>query len=263
MNGMFKSFSLIAATLLSASVSADVYRCIGEDGRTIFSGVPCSNNAVRVEDWKLKANSGSLGSRSSQSNHGTPEYQATGTANATYDVNREGIKSRYRDLRGYVRRLAGVDNPKLQEEMVALVDRNMNRALRARRESAQRLDIHNHYDGLSKDLHSRLNGKPKQLARELVILEAKRDTELFGLTPLVNGGFAGPTPSSRATRKPNRMPVTTAPPVPAPVPSVITNCDPGGCWDDVGNRYNKGAGTTHFTQDGRVCQNIGGMMQCN
>lgn len=52
-------------------------------------------------------------------------------------------------------------------------------------------------------------------------------------------------------------------PVPPPTPSVITNCDPGGCWDNLGNRYNGSGGPTHIRQDGRVCQNIGGMMQCN
>lgn len=48
-----------------------------------------------------------------------------------------------------------------------------------------------------------------------------------------------------------------------PAPSHITNCDQGGCWDNMGNRYNQGAGPTHFRQDGRVCQQVGSMMQCN
>lgn len=246
-------------TLLSALVSADVYRCTGEDGRTIFSGVPCSHTAERVEDWKLKANSGSFDSRTSQNNHRVQDDQAAGPSRsrATYDVNREGIKSRYRDLRGYVRRLAGVDNPGLQEEMDALVDRNMNRALRASRESAQRLDIHNHYNSLSKELHVRLNGQSKQLARELLTLEANRDTELFGLAPLVYGSFAGPVSGSTVTRNSNQVPI------PAPAPSVITSCDPGGCWDNFGNRYNGSGGPTYIRQDGRVCQNIGSMIQCN
>lgn len=59
---------------------------------------------------------------------------------------------------------------------------------------------------------------------------------------------------------------TSAPPMPpvqaAPRPSNITNCDPGGCWDNLGNRYNKGAGTTYFNQHGGVCQSIGGQMHC-
>jgi len=58
---------------------------------------------------------------------------------------------------------------------------------------------------------------------------------------------------------------TSAPskPMPAPPrPSSITSCDPGGCWDNLGNRYNKGAGTTYFNQHGGVCQSVGGQMHC-
>lgn len=48
-----------------------------------------------------------------------------------------------------------------------------------------------------------------------------------------------------------------------PRPSVITNCDSAGCWDDVGNRYNKGAGETYFRNDGKVCQSVAGTVICN
>lgn len=48
-----------------------------------------------------------------------------------------------------------------------------------------------------------------------------------------------------------------------PAPTHITNCDAGGCWDNMGTRYNQGAGPTHIRQDGQVCQAIGGMMQCH
>lgn len=52
-------------------------------------------------------------------------------------------------------------------------------------------------------------------------------------------------------------------PVAPPAPTHITNCDEGGCWDNQGGRYSKGAGSTYFGQDGKSCQNIGGQMQCN
>jgi hypothetical protein len=48
-----------------------------------------------------------------------------------------------------------------------------------------------------------------------------------------------------------------------PQPSVITNCDSGGCWDNVGNRYNRGAGNTYFPGGGGgACQMIGSQMHC-
>jgi hypothetical protein len=56
---------------------------------------------------------------------------------------------------------------------------------------------------------------------------------------------------------------STAVPMAVPPPPVITNCDSSGCWDTVGNRYNKAAGETYFRSDGKACQGIGGNMQCN
>jgi hypothetical protein len=51
-------------------------------------------------------------------------------------------------------------------------------------------------------------------------------------------------------------------PASAPVPSIITNCDPGGCWDNLGGRYNHGAGPTYFGPSGRACNLDGGQMAC-
>jgi hypothetical protein len=52
-------------------------------------------------------------------------------------------------------------------------------------------------------------------------------------------------------------------PLSAPSPSVIVNCDSAGCWDNVGGRYNRGAGNTYFpASGGGACQMIGGTMQC-
>lgn len=62
-----------------------------------------------------------------------------------------------------------------------------------------------------------------------------------------------PSPST----SPNAVPAPTS-----PQPSVITNCDSAGCWDNLGNRYNKGAGSTYFPTSGGSCQLVGGMMQC-
>lgn len=45
-------------------------------------------------------------------------------------------------------------------------------------------------------------------------------------------------------------------------PSKVTSCDISGCWDGSGRRYNSGAGSTHFRDDGQVCQRKGDMMHC-
>ena len=67
----------------------------------------------------------------------------------------------------------------------------------------------------------------------------------------------------------NKHKMSAPPPPPAPPshtapsgPAQITNCDAGGCWDTQGQRYNQGAGSTHFRQDGRICEQVGQQMQC-
>lgn len=61
---------------------------------------------------------------------------------------------------------------------------------------------------------------------------------------------------------PNDSPAKVNANMPASAPGVITNCDPSGCWDSNGLRYNKGTGTTYFSASGSSCQLIGGQMQC-
>jgi hypothetical protein len=70
------------------------------------------------------------------------------------------------------------------------------------------------------------------------------------------GGSAGNQTIGTTARPPSVMPA------PPPAPSVITNCDAGGCFDNLGNRYTKGAGSTYFPGGGGSCQMIGGQMHC-
>lgn len=46
-----------------------------------------------------------------------------------------------------------------------------------------------------------------------------------------------------------------------PTPTHMTSCDGSGCWDNQGNRYNGNNGT--YYNNGRVCRDVGGQMQCN
>lgn len=72
----------------------------------------------------------------------------------------------------------------------------------------------------------------------------------------VCGGVKAPGASSY-----DRAPMPA--PVRKPAPSSVTNCDAGGCWDNLGGRYTRGAGNTYFpTTGGPSCQMIGGVMRC-
>ncbi|HJV53836.1 MAG TPA: hypothetical protein VJ652_20385, partial [Noviherbaspirillum sp.] len=61
-----------------------------------------------------------------------------------------------------------------------------------------------------------------------------------------------------ATAAPVVVPPHDAAPVPPPT---IGTCDPGGCWDTGGNRYNGGNGT-FLNGSGRLCQRNGVSIQC-
>lgn len=52
-------------------------------------------------------------------------------------------------------------------------------------------------------------------------------------------------------------------PATPPTPSIITNCDPSGCWDNLGGRYNSAAGGNFIGPSDRLCINMGGMIQCH
>lgn len=65
--------------------------------------------------------------------------------------------------------------------------------------------------------------------------------------------------------RPPPPPVPVPAPAPAPAaPGMMTNCDPAGCWDTSGNRYNKAGGSGNFhRQDGRFCRQVGNQLQCD
>ena len=56
--------------------------------------------------------------------------------------------------------------------------------------------------------------------------------------------------------------VPAAPTIVIPsAPSVLTTCDAGGCWDNLGNRYN-GTGATLIGPTGKLCIRIDDRIEC-
>lgn len=74
----------------------------------------------------------------------------------------------------------------------------------------------------------------------------------------INGGRSSPSHQDDPQRQ---YSVPTPAPAP-PQPSTITSCDNAGCWDNLGNRYNRGAGQTYIQGNGRVCHAAGSQMHC-
>ncbi len=50
--------------------------------------------------------------------------------------------------------------------------------------------------------------------------------------------------------------------VAAPPSALIVSCDPGGCWDENGVRYDAAGGGVFIRIDGRSCESIRGRMAC-
>lgn len=61
---------------------------------------------------------------------------------------------------------------------------------------------------------------------------------------------------------PQPAPSIVAPSAIAPPPAAISRCDPGGCTDVNGTRYNGAAGNIVIGPQGRPCTNNGGTIQC-
>ncbi len=104
------------------------------------------------------------------------------------------------------------------------------------------------------------------------IRELEIDSKRVGNTPqqrraakkeleeLMGGGPAKEASASgQSARKPSSAETLPS----SSGPAIVVNCDPAGCWDTQGRRYNKGAGPTFIRSDGRPCQQVGNQFQCN
>lgn len=68
-------------------------------------------------------------------------------------------------------------------------------------------------------------------------------------------------PDPREQRRRNRP--ASAIPMPPEPPSIITSCDPGGCWDTQGRRFNSAGGGNFHRSDGKFCTGAGPNVICH
>ena len=68
-------------------------------------------------------------------------------------------------------------------------------------------------------------------------------------------------PSVAGQIQPLRLAAPAIAVVPSPAPRFSSTCDSSGCWGSDGTRYNAIGGAL-VRPDGRMCQNVGGVMQC-
>jgi len=67
---------------------------------------------------------------------------------------------------------------------------------------------------------------------------------------------------AQETAAPN-PPVALPPVVPLPGPGrLVVSCDPGGCWDEFGVRFDRADAGVFVRVDGRSCLMVKGRMHC-
>ena len=99
-------------------------------------------------------------------------------------------------------------------------------------------------------------------------VDAPADAKSRVLQECYTGSGRTPTfqePISIGADRKADAPVKAAPAAPTIVipsaPSVLTTCDAGGCWDNLGNRYN-GTGGTLIGPTGKLCVRIDDRIEC-
>jgi hypothetical protein len=241
---MFKYLLLVAVLVSSLNVGAQVFKCKGADGKIQFSDTPCKG-AAQAEIVKDRGS------------YVAPQDQ--------YNAQQRTTR-----MQGEI---AAKDNEKAAA-VAAYQGELKRREAEASRKVASSQAASNDVDAVAacvRDVERRgasQNVKAEMLAACRTAGLVQRSTGMSGdaVKNCVNN-----VERTGATEKEKARQLATChggdvqpepPPPPKPRPTTIMSCDRGGCWDDAGNRYNKGAGGM-FRDDGKFCQSIGNMLHCN
>lgn len=241
--------------LISCSANADMYSCADESGKKILRNYPCEQNEKQQPIInKVKPSYyiiNSTGERQGIASYQTKQTQKTDThKNANHQPN--GLRHSIEDRAfAFADKLGGSPGD-------SAYDSHVQTALRVL--SANVNSTPQTLEDRAFAFADKLGGKPGDAAYDSHVQNALRT--LSGHDAQTTGAVNETTntyPSGAAFSTPQPM---TIEPEFQQIPSVITNCDSGGCWDNLGNRYNGGGGDTYFGPSG-ACQMVGNMMHCN
>lgn len=259
MHGMRISTRLMPALLvvvlltITPSARAQIFKCLdGVTGKITFTDVACPDKGTG-DYIPVELANGDSGYPSSRE-IAASERERTAKARARIaerdrmaaeqDINEQTV-----DNDSIAAHWRKVERLKFEAEMPnssgrRLLNRQIEAEIAAARAAEQGLaEVEEHYNKSSnayQDARDTSNGKIRSAAKRRAITEQNAGRAAAGLPPLVE-----PLPPPR------------------PPPTVITNCDPGGCGDNVGNRYTNVGGDTYSRSDGKTCQGVGGSMHCN
>lgn len=232
---------LLAALLLAAAPAAagPVWKC-QENGRTVFSDVPCAGTGREVDPRLLKSNvlpaarppARPLPGPVPAASPGQPDRTAAEPPAAAPNVCPDA-----RELRDMETRASSIT---LGAKEKAFLDDEIRRAHQCRkgqgRYSAQDWQISREAQADQSSLSSRQRGR-----------ERAEDMH-SAADPLEGERIANRRLQEEALRRARQ-----------PVP--IAHCDPGGCWSTQG-RYYPASGPGWIGPQGSLCQRVDGMLQC-
>ena len=240
---MLKYLFLLVVAVAATNVNAQVFKCKGADGKIQFTDTPCKagNSSEVVPDrapvtrqQQYEAQQRALQMQSEAAT--LDEEKAAAISAHQFQQQRQAAEA---DKRGAASKVAASDAEAIDACVRDVERRGASQNVKAEMIAACRTaGLVQRSTGLSGDIVSdcvkrveRTGASEKEKARQLATC---------------HGADVQPEP----------------PPPPKPRPTVITSCDRGGCWDDVGNRYN-GSGGMMFRSDGKACLKVGNTLECN
>lgn len=245
---MLKYLLMLAVAAVGGSADAQVYKCKGPDGKVQFSDKLCkSANASEVVPDRMPVTRQQQYEAQQRARQMHDEAAALDQQPAAaLDAGQDGSGSSARQLAPQpTSATPAANNEAADAERIRLCIRDVERQPGSQKLKAEMITA------------CRTAGPVQRAAgtSESAVSDCAKNVERTGAAGKVkarqiaicHGGDVPPEPL----------------PPPRPRPTTITSCDGGGCWDDVGNRHNRGGGGTMFRNDGKVCQKIGNMLQCN
>ena len=245
---MLKYLLMLAAAAAGGAADAQVYKCKGPDGKVQFSDTLCkSANASEVVPDRMPVTrqqqyEAQQRVRQMQDEAATLDQQPAAALNAAPEASRSSARQSEPQLTSPT---PAANNEAADAERIRICIRDVERQAGSQKLKAEMITA------------CRTAGSVQRVTgtSESAVSDCVKNVERTGAAgkgkarqiAICHGGDVPPEPL----------------PPPRPRPAAITSCDRGGCWDNVGNRYNSGGGGTMFRNDGKACQKIGDMLLCN
>jgi hypothetical protein len=237
---MIKSIAALAIFLavfaVSKNADARIVKCVDEKGKVTYTDMGCSAQAQRNSKVTVTNNAMDSSHLKAFIQREEQERQMQEQRDAAASQQRREADASKKDNEARQKALKAATTPHPGAKKGQLTS-NQRRILS---------EMMRDQDAIGKE------------ARKVLCDDATKDYTGRGLTASQQAaaaqcaGYDVPIPPPPVVQ--NKLPTT---------PSVITSCDPAGCWDNNGIRYNKGAGATHVPSNGDpACQLINGQMHC-